>query len=97
MKGVGLGVGVGVGKLPADFDVTVGVDLLADEAQGGLEVARGGLEGVGIDRERSAEDDERGAVFRAAHGLFEGEATIAPLAQPAAALTDVSDTPLRSA
>ena len=51
------------------------MDLLADEAQGGLEVARGGLEGVGIDRERSAEDDERGAVFRATYRLFEGEAT----------------------
>ena len=51
------------------------MDLLADEAQGGLEVARGGLEGVGIDRERSAEDDERGAVFRATQRLFEGEAT----------------------
>jgi len=49
------------------------VDFLADEAQGGFEVARGGLEGVGVDRERSPEHDERGAVFRTAHGLFERE------------------------
>jgi len=35
------------------------VDLLADEAQGGLEVARGGLEGVGVDGQRSAKDDEK--------------------------------------
>ncbi len=74
-KGLGLELGLGLGEcLAADFDVTVGVDLLADEAQGGFEVARGGLEGVGIDGQRGAEDDERGAVFRATDRLLEGEA-----------------------
>jgi len=52
---------------------SLGVDGVADESQGGFEVASGGLEGVRVDRQGSAENDERGAVAGAGDGLFEGE------------------------
>ena len=49
------------------------VDLITDEFERCLKIPVGGLEGIRVDGERGAEDDEGGAVFGAAHGLLDGE------------------------
>ena len=46
------------------------MNSIADKTQGGFEVAVGGFEGVGVDGEWCAENDERSAVAWAFDGLF---------------------------
>ncbi len=60
------------GWLAADF---LGMDRGADEPERSLQVAIGCFEGVGIDRERGAEDNQRRAQGRAADGLLQREPT----------------------
>ena len=55
----------------ADRDVAVGVDAVADQPQRAFEVAAGGLERVGVDRQRRAEHDQRRAVLGRADRLLE--------------------------
>lgn len=50
-------------------------DPAADFAEGGFDGSVGGAEGIAVDREGSADDDERGTVLRALHRLFQREAT----------------------
>ena len=50
------------------------MDGLADLSQRPFEVAVGGLEGIGVDRERCAEDDQRRPVAGAGYRLLEREA-----------------------
>ena len=49
------------------------MDCLADHSERSFQVTIGGLEGVGIDRQRGAEHDQRGTVSRTGDCLFERE------------------------
>src|SRR5438552_14778033 len=61
------------GSILTDSHVAVRVHLVADQTQGGFEVAAGGLEGVGVDGQRGTEDDQRGAVFGSVDGFFQAQ------------------------
>ena len=51
------------------------MDGFADHSQRCFQIAVGGFEGVGVNGERRAEDNERGTVLRALDGLLETEST----------------------
>lgn len=62
------------GKAPSHV-AAIGVHPFAYHPELRFEIARHGLETVGIDCERSAKNHERRAVFGGADCLFDGEAS----------------------